>query len=92
MERSRSWSDRTTYSARFEDGPRGATVAYVLALDSGQPPDLLLTPGRLDWVYALAGGQREDGTLPYLWMPNERVAALQRLGRRRPADRVTNTS
>jgi hypothetical protein len=91
MESSRSWSDRATYSARFEDGPRGATVAYVLALDSGQPPDLLLTPGRLDWVYVLAGGEREDGTLPYLWMPNERVAALQRLGRRRPADHVTNT-
>ena len=92
MERPQSWSDRPTYTAWFEDGPRGATAASVLALDSGQPPELLLTPDRRDWVYVLAGGQREDGSLPYLWMPNEKVAALQRLGRRRPADRVTNTS
>lgn len=92
MERSRIWSDRPTYAARFEDGPRGATVAYVLALDSGQPPELLLTPDRHDWVYVLAGGEREDGSLPYVWMPNEKVTALRRLGRRRPADGVSNTS
>lgn len=92
MQHSESWSDRQTYVAHFEDGPREATVAFVLALDSGQPPELLLTPGRRGDVYVLAGGQREDGSLPYLWMPKEKVAALQRLGRRRLVDRVANTS
>jgi hypothetical protein len=70
-----------TYRARFEDGPRDATQAVVLGLDSGQPPDILLTPDRPDWVYVLAGAGREDGSLPYLWMPKGRVAALRRLGR-----------
>lgn len=87
MERSRRWSDRPTFTARFEDGPRDATLTSVLALDSGQPPDLLLTPDRQSWVYVLAGGEREDGTLPYVWMPREKVAALRRLGKQRTANR-----
>ena len=91
MERSRSWSDRATYTALFEDGPRDATVAFVLALDSGLPPELLLTPDRPDEIYVLAGVERVDGSLPYLWMPRSKVVALQRLGWRRPADHVTNT-
>ena len=91
MEHPQSLSERQTYTARFEDGPRDATLTFVLALDSGQPPDLLLTPERRDWIYVLAGGAREDGSLPYLWMPKEKVAALKRLGRRRPADRAAST-
>jgi hypothetical protein len=81
MERTQDWSTRRTYYARFENGPRDATVTTVLALDSGQPPDLLLTPGQRDWIYVLAGGERGDGSLPYLWMPRSKVVALQRLGK-----------
>lgn len=89
MERSQNWLERQTYAVRFEDGPRDATVAFVLALDSGLPPELLLTPGQRDEVYVLAGGQRDDGSLPYLWMPKQKVAALQNLGMRRPAERLS---
>ena len=78
------WSDRPTYTARFEEGPRNRTVAFVLALSSGLPPELLLTPDRSDGVYVLAGGERPDGSLPYLWMPKSRIASLQRLGSREP--------
>jgi hypothetical protein len=92
MERSPNSSDRQTYAAWFEDGPRDGTVAFVLALDSGLPPELLLTPDRPGDIYVRAGGERGDGGLPYLWMPRSKVAALQRLGKRRPADHVTNTS
>ena len=70
---------RASYHVRFEGGPRDATQTVVLGLDSGQPPDLLLTPGRRGWVYVLAGGAREDGSLPYLWMPRAKVASLRRL-------------
>ena len=80
MQRSRNWSERPTYMARFEDGPRDATSTFVLALDSGEPPDLLLTPGQRGWVYVLAGGARKDGSLPYLWMPKEKVVALLEQG------------
>jgi hypothetical protein len=90
MHDSRTWSDQPTYTARFEDGPRSSTVAFVLALDTGQPPELLLTPDRTDGVYVLAGGQRADGSLPYMWMPRTRVAALQRLGTRPPTDRAAS--
>ena len=76
MDRPRDWKGRRTYHAQFEGGPRHATHTVVLALDSGQPPDLLLTPGRPGWIYVLAGGALADGCLPYLWMPKSRVAAL----------------
>ena len=76
MDRPRDWKGRRTYNAWFEGGPRDATQAEVRGLDSGQPPDLLLTPGRPGWIYVLAGGARPDGTLPYLWMPKSRVAGI----------------
>jgi len=91
MQDSRTWSDLPTYTARFEDGPRDSTVAFVLALESGLPPELLLTPNRPDGIYMRAGGARADGSLPYLWMPRSRVAALQRRGKSRAAHRVTST-
>jgi hypothetical protein len=69
---------RWAYHVRFEDGPRDATQAVIPALDTGEPPELLLTPGRPDWIYILAGGARHDGSLPYLWMPASKVAALRR--------------
>jgi hypothetical protein len=80
LQDSSNWSDRPTYSARFEEGPRNHTVSLVLGLSSGLPPELLLMPDRSDGVYVLAGGERPDGSLPYLWMPKSRVASLQRLG------------
>ena len=72
--------ERRSYPVRFEGGPRDATQTVVASLDSGQPPDVLLTPGRPGWVYVLAGGARDDGSLPYLWMPRTRIASLRRLG------------
>ena len=92
MDNPRTWSDQPTYTARFEDGPRSATVAFVLALDTGQPPELLLTPDRTDGVYVLAGGERADGSLPYMWMAKTRVAALQRRGKHQPPGRVASKS
>ena len=77
MDRPQRWKGRRTYDARFEGGPRDATHAEVRGLDSGQPPDLLLTPGRPGWIYVLAGGARPDGSLPYLWMPKGKVNALR---------------
>jgi hypothetical protein len=73
-----------SYRVRFDGGPRDGAGAVVLGLDSGQPPDLLLTPDRPSWVYLLAGGAGADGSLPYRWMPPSRADALRRLGRRRP--------
>lgn len=73
---------RRTHIARFEDGPRDGTMTVVLGLESGQPPDILLTPGRPDWVYVLAGGPRRDKSLPYLYMPPSRAALVRSRGRR----------
>jgi hypothetical protein len=73
---------RPTVIARFVDGPRDGGLTTVLALESGQPPDILLTPGRPDWIYLLAGGLRRDGSLPYLYMPPSRAALVRSQGRR----------
>lgn len=70
-----------TLLARFEDGPRDGTLTYVLALESGQPPEILLTPGRPEWIYILAGGPRSDESLPYLYMPPARAARVRARGR-----------
>jgi hypothetical protein len=87
MERTPNWSAQRTYVARFEDGPRDASTSVILGLESGQPPDLLLTPGQPDAVYMLAGGERDDGSLPYIWMPRSKVSALHRMAERRAAKR-----
>jgi len=92
MERSWDPSGRRTFAARFEGGPRHGTVALVLGLESGQPPDLIRKPGRPDGVYLLAGGARRDGSLPYWWMTRTRLAALRARGERRPAERIANLS
>ena len=92
MEPSRDPFERGTFAARFERGPRRGTVAFVLGLESGQPPDLLLAPGHSDGIYVLAGGAHPDGSLPYWWMTRKRLAALRALGDRPPADRIANTS
>jgi len=83
---------RWTFAAKFEDGPRQGTVVSVLSLESGQPPDVLLIPGRSDGVYVLAGGARRDGSMPYWWMSRTRLAALRGLGDRRLADPIANLS
>lgn len=92
MQDQNGWSDRRTYFARFEEGPRDGTQAAVFALESGQPPDLLLTPGRRDWIYVLAGGERRDGSLPYLWMPRSKVLSLLRETPRRYGSPSSRTS
>ena len=92
MERPPSWSAQRTYVARFEDGPRDASTSVIVGLESGEPPDLLLTPGQPDAVYMLAGGQREDGSLPYIWMPKSKVSALRRMADRRAAGRTRGRS
>jgi hypothetical protein len=81
MRPSRYSSDIGTFAARFEDGPRQGTVAFVAGLETGQPPDLLLTQGQSDGVYVLAGGAHQDGSLPYWWMTRTKLAALRALGR-----------
>ena len=91
MDRPSDGSERRSYYACFVDGPRDATQTVVLGLDSGQPPDLLLTPGRPGWVYVLAGGALGDGCLPYLWMPKSKVDDLRRRGDRRARDRDAHT-
>ena len=92
MEPSRDSFEPGTFVARFERGPRQGTVALVLGLESGQPPDLLLAPGHLDGIYVLAGGAHPDGSLPYWWMSRKRLAALRALGDRPPAHRTANNS
>ena len=74
-------AERRTYVARFVDGPRDREATVVAALESGQPPEVVLTPGRPEWVYVRAGGQGHDGSLPYLYMPPSRVAWNRSLGR-----------
>jgi hypothetical protein len=91
MESSRDWSEPRTFVARFERGPHDATTASIVGLPFGQPPDVLLAPGRPDGVYVLAGGAHPDGSLPYWWMSRKRLAALRALGERSPADRMANT-
>ena len=91
MDQPRDWNERKSYYAWFEGGPRNGTQTAVLSLDSGQPPDLLLTPGRRDWIYVLAGGARVDGSLPYLWMPKSKILELQRRGRPQPSEHLGDT-
>ncbi len=76
-ESQRPHENRQTYLARFEEGPRDGTLTAVLALESGEPPEVLLTPGRRNEVYVLAGGPRRDGSLPYLHMPPSKAALLR---------------
>ena len=61
-----------SYTVTFLGGPRARTQATVTSLVSGEAPDVLLTPGRPDWLYVLAGAARADGSLPYLWMPKSK--------------------
>jgi len=49
----------------------------VLGLESGQPPDILLTPGQPEWIYLLSGGPRADGGLPYTFMSPTRAALVR---------------
>ena len=74
--------ERRTHIVRFEEGPRDGTQTAVLALESGEPPEILLTPGRPDQVYILAGGPRRDGSLPYLHMSPSKAALIRARGRR----------
>ena len=75
-------AERRTHVARFVDGPRDRETAVVPALESGQPPEVLLTPGRPEWVYVRAGAQAPDGSLPYLYMPPSRVLWTRSQGRK----------
>jgi len=75
---------RPIHVARFVDGPRDRQKAVVPALESGQPPEVVLTPGRSEWVYVRAGAPWSDGSLPYLYMPHSRVS-WNRSQHRRPA-------
>jgi hypothetical protein len=86
MEPSRQSPALKTFAARFERGPRDGSVANVAGLESGHPPDFLLHAGHSDGVYALAGGPRSDGSLPYWWMPRRRSAVVRALGDKRPVD------
>ena len=71
-----------SHIAHFEGGPRGGTKAVVLELETGQPPDIRLTPGKPDHVYQLAGGPRPDSSLPYLHMPPTKAALIRAHGTR----------
>ena len=90
MEHPPGSSERRTFAARFDHGPRHGTVAFVVGLESGQPPDLIRTPGQPTGVYLLAGGARRDGSLPYWWMSRARLAALRARGDRRRGGRILN--
>lgn len=79
-----------THIARFEDGPRDGTTCVVMALESGQPPDILLTPGQPEWIYLLAGGPRRDGSLPYTHMPPSKAAWVRARGRRASSGRASS--
>ena len=74
--------ERRSYFARFEGGPRDGTVSVVLALETGGPPEILLTPGQPGWVYVLAGAPRRDGSLPYLHMPPTKAGLIREQARR----------
>lgn len=67
---------------RFIDGPRDGQTAAVPPLESGQPPEILLTPGRSEWVYVRAGAPWSDGSLPYLHMSPSRAILIPKRYRR----------
>jgi hypothetical protein len=75
--------ERRTHVARFVDGPRDREAVVVPALESGEPPEVVLTPGRPDWVYVRAGAQGRDGSLPYLYMPPSRLTWSSRSQQRK---------
>jgi hypothetical protein len=81
--------ERRSHIARFEGGPRDGTMTVVLGLESGQPPEILLTPGRPDWVYVLGGAPRRDGSLPYVHMSPTKAALILSQGRRSSPARVS---
>ena len=78
-------ASRRTHVVRFVEGPRDGQVMTVMALESGEPPEILLTPGRPEWVYLRAGAPKHDGSLPYLHMSPSRVNWIIRLQSRRTA-------
>jgi len=71
-----------SHIARFIDGPRDGQSAVVPPLESGQPPELLLTPGKSEWVYVRAGAPWRDGSLPYLHMSPSRAILIPSRHRR----------
>jgi hypothetical protein len=83
---------RTTFTARFEGGPRQGTMAFVRSLASGQPPDLIRIPGQPEGLYLLAGGPRRDGSLPYWWMTRDHMASLRARGLKSRSARIANVS
>ena len=78
--------ERRSHLARFEGGPRDGTVVPVLALESGQPPEILLTPGQPGWVYVLGGAPRRYGSLPYVHMSPTKASLIRSQGRRLSGD------
>ena len=62
--------------ARFIDGPRDGQTTVVPPLESGEPPEILLTPRRSSWVYVRAGAPWSDGSLPYLHMSPSRLTLI----------------
>lgn len=75
-------ASRRTHVARFVEGPRDGQVRTVMALESGEPPEILLTPERPEWVYVRAGAPKDDGSLPYLHMPPSRAILIRSRSRR----------
>jgi hypothetical protein len=65
------------YRARLEGGPRHGRKVALRAGPLGGPPDFV--HGDEEGIYALAGAPRQDGTLPYWWMPWTRAALLRRI-------------
>ena len=47
-------------------------------------------PGKRNGVYLLAGNVREDGSLPYWWMPRTRLTTLRSRFDRRRGGRILN--
>jgi hypothetical protein len=83
---------RWAYHVRFEGGPRDATQTVVPALETGEPPEVLLTPGRPEWVYILGGAPRADGSLPYWWMRGIKLAEQRRRIGQRPEVQNSTTA
>jgi hypothetical protein len=83
-------SERPTFMARLEGGPRRGSVLVVKGRDTGYPPDLIRIPGLPTGIYVLAGLARRDGGLPYWWMSRTRLAQLRARGDRRRGGRILN--
>lgn len=70
MDQSTTTTTSQPYIARLRGGPDDGALVRVVPLPGGSPPDFFHAGPDDPGVYVLAGAPREDGSLPYWFIPS----------------------